>query len=205
MASGKRNWDFVAWIESSPPDWADRLNDLHVPLCYIVHDKDKEKDGTPKKEHVHGCIFYDGPIPYDQALNDLKSVFMDGINTVERQKSKYGSLLYLIHAKDHDKWQYSANDVVSCSGADYFRDVVSAQDPHEYYGDIKSFIDLNNITEYYDLSRIAQYFYPEWQRSIDYNSMFWVKYLISKVHKAENNGYTSFDLLIDEVTKKNGN
>lgn len=204
MASGKRNWMFVVWKDSCPDDFEKRLDALHVPCCYILHDQDKMDDGTLKKPHWQGLIMLDGPMPYNKVLEMMKGVAEDGINTVEPCISKYGSLLYLIHANNPEKHEYEAKEVKSINGADYFHDILAADDPMKYDMDIKIFIDKNNITQYYDLSRIATFFYPEWQRTIDTQALRWTKYLISKEDKQNNKVWTEFDYLIDEVVQ-NGN
>lgn len=105
----------------------DRIRELvdeeeFVEVAFIVHDKDISFGTKLVEPHIHGYIDF-------PKLMDLSKVAMAlGVEKerVETPKSRGGrhltrinALAYLIHAKDKDKYQYSASDVETFDTLDY--------------------------------------------------------------------------------------
>lgn len=79
----------------------------HYQYAAIVHDKDTNEDGTPKKRHFHVMCRFGNARWVDSIAKEL------GItaNYIEKCGSleKYGR--YLVHADDPDKAQYTLDQV----------------------------------------------------------------------------------------------
>lgn len=201
MASLTRNWKFVIWKESAPEDFEKRLAASFMKCCYLLHDKDKEDDGTPKKPHYDGVIMLDGPTTYNKMLEIMKGIAGDGINTIQECIQTSGALKYICHLTYPQKYQYDPKDVVCINGADYIRDILRYEAPDTKDPEIIRFIEQNNITQYRDLVAIANYFYPEWYKAISTRTLFWKGYLTSKEDKFVTNSKTAFDDIIMEAVK----
>lgn len=203
MASGTRNWKFVVWQESAPPDFEKRLADSFMRVNYILHDKDIDEEGNPKKPHWDGVITLDGPLPYPKMFSIMKEIAGDGINTIQECIQTSGALKYICHLCNPEKYQYDPKKVISINGANYLRDILRYEQPDTNDTEIIKFIEVNNITQYRDLVAISKFLYPEWYRAISTRTLFWKGYLTSKEDKQAHSVYTDFDDVIMEVV--NGN
>lgn len=199
MAKGTRNWKFVVWQESAPPDFENRLSASFMKCCYILHDKDLNDDGSPKKPHYDGVIMLDGPQPYEKMMEIMKGIAGDGINTIQECIQTSGALKYICHLTNPEKYHYDPKDVKSINGADYFNDMLRYEEPDQYDKEIIKFIEKNNIVQYRDLVAISRFFYPEWYKSIRTRTLFWKGYLTSKEDKFVHNTNTEFDNVIMEA------
>lgn len=204
MAAGTRNWKFVIWQESAPEDFEKRLAASFMKVCYTLHDKDINEDGTPKKPHYDGVIMLDGPTTYNKIMEIMRGIAGDGINTIQECIQTSGALKYICHLNNPEKYQYDVKAVKSINGADYIRDILRYETPDRFDNEIIKFIELNNITQYRDLVAISNFLYPEWYKSISTRTLFWKGYLTSKEDKFVTNNKTDFDNIIMECIK-NGN
>lgn len=194
MASGKRNWLAVIWprCDDDTGFCIMAIKNLLIPGCLIVHDRDDAK------RHIHAFMSYDGPVPYKQALNDLKDVLGDRVNTVQACKSKNGALVYLIHDEDDNKYQYDPSEIVEFNGFNYLVEVLKSEDQDKYDREIKQFIHENKIFSYRLLSDIGSFVYPNWHRCIDQQPTKWVKYLISYENELKSGIRNPYDQIIEE-------
>lgn len=157
-----RNWSFILYPESAPTDWKEKLDSEH--LKYIVsplHDSDKNDDGTPKKAHYHIVLIFEGNKSYEQIKSITDSL---GQPIPQRVQSLQGSVRYLIHADNPEKYQYQKTDIECHGGAiidSYFS--VSTKSDSEILREILSFVRDNSIDELCDLVDIAMELSPdEW-------------------------------------------
>lgn len=114
----KRNWTFLLYPESAPPDWLRILQDKGLSGAVSpLHDKDfNEADNTPKKAHYHIILCFSGPTTY----NVVKSI-CDELNCpipkpIESVKGLYR---YLTHKDNPEKAQYSDTDIIEFGGFCY--------------------------------------------------------------------------------------
>lgn len=198
MAEGTRNWKFIVWQESAPDDFEKRLEQSFMKCCYLLHDKDINDDGTPKKPHYDGVIMLDGPTSYRRMMEIMKRIAGDGINTIEECIQTSGALKYICHLASPDKYQYDPKDVICINGANYIADIQRYELPDQYDEEIIRFIETNNITQYRDLVIIAKLYYPAWYRGVSGRTLFWKGYLTSKEDKQAHNVFTNFDDVIRE-------
>ena len=123
----------------------DRIRELvdeeeFVEVAFIVHDKDISFGTKLVEPHIHGYIDF-------PKLMDLSKVALAlGVERerVETPKSKGGrgytrinALAYLIHAKDKDKYQYSASDVETFDTLDYEAFINQNREDFEKYSATK--------------------------------------------------------------------
>lgn len=81
--------------------------------AFVVHDKDINTDGTPKKTHVHwyGRCQTEAGKDSPRPLSSVAVALGLKENEIEYAKSEKASVRYLIHADDDDKAQYSISTI----------------------------------------------------------------------------------------------
>lgn len=173
-----RNYATIVYTESAPENWQEILQDEHIP-CHIspLHDKDVNKDGTPKKQHYHVMVMYDSVKTRAQAEKVFKKIGGVGI---EALNSPHAYARYLCHLDDPDKAQYPIEKVVSYGGADYDMHIKIAKDIYATIGEIMDFCMENDIICFADLTLYARHDKTEWFRIICDNSMLLCQFLKSR-------------------------
>ena len=110
----KRNWTFVLYPESAPPDWVEQLKQSGL-LCAIspLHDKDLNPTGEPKKAHYHIILVYSGPTTYNAVAK-----FTARLNATIPQdlESVRGMYRYFTHKDNPEKHQYPEGDIRTING-----------------------------------------------------------------------------------------
>ena len=112
--------------------------------AYILHDKDINPDGTPKKAHYHIYLNFGT----SQDIELVCSWFQLPINQAEKIKGRKKDILkYLIHKNAPTKFQYDINDIKT-----NITDI-NLDDPIDIIGDFEHFsyaqmlLHLNSITD----------------------------------------------------------
>lgn len=77
--------------------------------AYILHNKDREKDLTEKKDHVHCVVIFNTQKYLDNFCEEI------GIDSrfVQKVQNLKSSIRYLIHKDDIDKYQYNEGEIVT--------------------------------------------------------------------------------------------
>lgn len=66
-APRKDYWLFEFYPDSAPENWREIINGWLVDcLVSPLHDSDVNEDGTPKKPHWHGILFFDSVKSFEQ-------------------------------------------------------------------------------------------------------------------------------------------
>lgn len=153
-----RNFAFIVYPESAPADWREKLCEFGIPFAVSpLHDKDKNPDGTPKKEHYHVLITYANTT----TLKAVANLFMPVLHSPIPQTcaSAKGMYRYFTHADNPEKYQYESSEITIYCG---FEIPLDSKDVREITLAIQCYAIENGITEYGRmLMRSAQYF-PEW-------------------------------------------
>lgn len=92
-----------------------KIVDILGPIkwAYILHDKDKMEDGTPKAPHTHIYMEFTSPRGVNAVAKAL-GLDEEHYNLVEAlKKSKSGALRYLVHTDDAKKHQYAHEEVIA--------------------------------------------------------------------------------------------
>lgn len=174
-----RNYATVVYPESAPADWITLLQEQCVPaLISPLHDKDINADGTPKKEHYHVMILFDGVKTSEQAGEVFSIIGGVGIEPV---KSVKAYARYLCHLDNPDKAQYEIEDVISCSGVDYNTIISLATDKYSAIGEMIEFCMENGVVSYAELLLFAKNNRNDWFRVLcDNGTITIVQFLKSR-------------------------
>lgn len=107
-----RTWEAVVYPDSESyvaAESIDKATKYFCQWCYVLHDKDLNDDGTPKKDHYHVYGKLDTPRNPQSVANALGV----GVSSLRAVSSWRGAVRYSLHLDDPDKHQYSVDDVVS--------------------------------------------------------------------------------------------
>ena len=150
-----RNWTFELYPDSMDPDYRNKINLLHCEWAESpLHDKDLRADGSPKKEHIHIVLSFEGNKSYEQIKEICKSVKgviapEFGSDDTALVHSLRGMIRYLVHRDDADKYQYEKSAIVSHGGMDIEQYFGYPQDMiKRFIQEMLAFIDANCIYEY---------------------------------------------------------
>lgn len=108
-----RNFELCTSIDESfnQQEFEQKLKDYAyaVEWAYIIHDKDVNKDGTPKHKHIH--LFVQGDNTHPVSVH--AKYFGVAEQFIERIKDKrfYRACRYLTHLNAPEKYQYPMEDV----------------------------------------------------------------------------------------------
>ena len=143
-----------------------------------LHDKDENPDGTPKKHHWHIIISFTNKKSYKQAL-----YISEMLNAPEPKKvaSLQGSVQYLWHRNNPEKYQYDKSEVVAHNGfryRQYLTDV--GVDTDVILQEIVQWIRESNCYEYGDL---VDEKFDEWFPTVRSQTIFLTAYLRSNRYK----------------------
>lgn len=107
-----RNWELVIYPDSKSYVAAEVLakaTQYFGQWCYILHDKDVNDDGTPKKAHYH--VY--GKLDTARIPQSVANALGVGIASLRVVSSWRGAVRYTVHLDHPDKHQYSVDDVVA--------------------------------------------------------------------------------------------
>lgn len=129
--------------------------------AYIIHDKDIDKDGNIIRPHYHIAVRLKNP----RKLKHIAQWFDIEPNFIEFGKGNYSDLLkYLIHENAPEKYQYSAEDVIS--NIDYEKEK-NKKDGRERVEEIINGIVTGEIREYNYHEYIDAVEFDKYRKSID--------------------------------------
>lgn len=88
---------------------------LNVQYAFILHDKDVNKDtGEVKTKHLHCVLMLEDRKRLITIIRDISKELSFNINliSIEKVNDLVGSIQYLIHRNDKEKYQYNIDDIV---------------------------------------------------------------------------------------------
>lgn len=178
-----RNWWFLVYPDSAPENWKEMLRNVHTP-CAIspLHDKDVNKDGSPKKAHWHVILRFTGKKSYSQIkgiTDSLNSPIPEVVGEIR------DATRYLAHLDDPDKYPYNIDDIETFGGYDLsvaFKP--TADEREQYISEMCDWVDDNNVTEFTVLVRYAKLEHRHTWFSVLSKSAtyFMTKYIASSRH-----------------------
>lgn len=186
MAKGsKRNWAFVLYLESAPPDWKEQLQQTGLPIAISpYHDKDLDPDGNPKKPHHHIIACWPGPTTFNvvrQLTERLKQPIPIPLDSVK------GMYRYLTHMDNPDKYQYDAKDIQLLNGFDIldYCDMTSSE-RRELVKRCQQYIIRFDFLEYCDfMDSLMANDENELYDFASRNTLLFNSYIASRRHKAK--------------------
>lgn len=182
MEKQRRTRNFATVVypssEKTPDNWQDILKEQIIPAFISpLHDKDYNSTGELKKAHFHVVILFEGVKTIEQA----KEIFdlIGGVG-VEPVKSIRAYVRYLCHLDNPEKAQYSIDDVICCSGADYQLMIESPQDKYTMIAEMIDFCEQEDIVSYAELLKYARKNNKAWFITLCDSALPVVQYLKSR-------------------------
>lgn len=169
-----RGWACIAWQDSAPDGWIERLQERHVnTLISPLHDKDVAYDEATdtqkiKKPHWHVLALFENPMTEQQAQEYFCSAGIcfkaDGTPAPpEMVKSVRGYARYLVHMDDHDKYRYEDRDVMELGGVRWMSVALDKNEEiDKILDEIEDFIEREGYDNYFALLRYARINRPDW-------------------------------------------
>lgn len=190
-----KSWCVILYPEDLPDNWETLLQQLGVKTVISpLHDQDFNADGSPKKPHHHVILLF-GSKKSAQQLRDMfgqcygttQSGSICGVANISEScivHCQQAAVRYLCHLDNPEKAQYSVDDIIGLNGADVLGLLKrSMSEMQDLLGEILDFIEDNDITEFYDLARIAKEVNSEWFLVITTKStVFLTHYIRSRRH-----------------------
>lgn len=165
-----RNFATVVYPESAPENWKSILFDQCISsFISPLHDSDLDPDGELKKPHWHVMLMYEGPKTIEQAQSVIDIIGGVGCEVVQSQR---GYARYLCHLDNPDKHQYSVDDVICVSGADYLSVIGLPTDRLKAISEMLRYCRENNIISYAILMDYAMEFRYDWFRVLCENGSY---------------------------------
>lgn len=148
------------WPESMRSDWKDCIaEELEIPFAYCIHDKDVDKVGAIRKEHVHILVAFNNTTTYNHALRLFQRLGVcDTVKNVISVRNMYD---YLIHdtddARKKGKFQYLVEERILGNHFDIGSyEQLSLERKKEIKKEIINLIDGMNFQDFWELT---QYIY----------------------------------------------
>lgn len=151
-----RAFSGVIYPESAPPDYARILEEMHVPLAWVLHDQDEGQ-----KDHVHIVFYFPGKKTL-QAVQELMKPLGSGL--VQVAESLGTMTRYLMHLDDPHKHQYAREEVHAVGGFPVEELLVPVGNPGP---EIRAFIAEQGIVSYWDLQRYCDVERPDWSTFVE--------------------------------------
>lgn len=168
-----RNYAFLVYPESAPPNWMEILSDAHCPAFVSpLHDKDVNPDGELKKAHYHVMLLFDSVKTTDQA-----QAIRDAVGGVgwEKIASQRGYIRYLCHLDNPEKHQYSKQDVKSFGGLNYMSMVSLPTDVDAMLDDMTRFIDDNKVFSFRQFASYCRDYNADWSYVLKHSGAYYIK------------------------------
>ena len=159
----------MLYTDSAKNNWQEILKSRKIKGYAILHDKDVQEDGTPKKPHYHILIRYDNPTAESTVQKLAKEIGTANGKVISVADYK-GYAEYLIHKNNPEKTQYTIEEVESYGGLNYKTlikdDGDSKRRAEETLKEILRYCRQNGIYSYSELVDLALEESNEWFRLI---------------------------------------
>lgn len=154
-SSRTRNWSIIVYPDSAPENWREMIDDLHIEWIESpLHDRDVNPGtGEIKKAHYHVDLLFSGLKTYEQVVEVIEPL---NCPIPKRTLSVKGSVRYMAHLDNPEKFQYDPADIVAHGGVD-LADLLKPS-ATERYGMIREmceYVRENRIIEFQELMDYA--------------------------------------------------
>lgn len=150
-----RVWSAIIYPDSAPENWRDVLDEEHFQWVESpLHEFDVNSTGEVKKAHWHINLVFDGPKSFEQVCDILKPL---NCPIPQRCHSLKGSVRYMAHLDNPEKYQYDISDIVCHGGLD-LADLLKPTSSERYslIAEMQDFVKENGIVEFQDLFDFAR-------------------------------------------------
>ena len=176
-----RNWLTILYPESLRDDFRDVIRGWHVPaLLSPLHDKDVNKDGTPKKPHYHLLVMFKGVKRYGQMEELFGGLLTAGHAEPMECQDMRGSARYFCHMDDAEKHRYPESDVTTFGGIDYQEMTELPTDKERYIREMCAWCRAEGCISFAALVDEAAANHPDWHHALVSNcTMIMFRYVRS--------------------------
>lgn len=160
-----RNWWFVLYPDDLPDNFLDVLKSVRAKMVLSpFHNQDTNSDGSPKKPHYHVMFMFDNYKSEAQLIGLFKSLFgetdtgsIPGVATITASNclvhDRGGTVRYLAHLDNPEKYQYDVNEIQGFNGADVMELLKhSLSETQDVMKAMQNYIIDNEITELCDFA-----------------------------------------------------
>lgn len=184
-----RVWAAIVYPDSAPENWRDILDEEHLQWVESpLHEFDVNPTGEVKKAHWHIVLVFEGKKSYEQICDILKSL---NCSIPQRCHSLKGSVRYMAHLDNPEKYQYDISDIVCHGGLD-LADLLkpSSSERYSLIAEMQDFIKENGIIEFQDLLDFARSAkFDTWYPLLCDNSAYVISlYIKSQRHRILSSG-----------------
>lgn len=152
-----RNWSYIVYPESVPPDWIEQLQNTGLPFTISpLHDRDINPDGTLKKPHYHVIVSYSNTTTYS-SISGLRTITKGPFPIACKNVS--GMYAYFTHKHNPEKYQYNSNDIQKFNG---WEKALEANEISALMEELTLFIFDADIMEYSDFMLEARLKGPDY-------------------------------------------
>ena len=145
-----RKFTAILYPDSEEYDYNEVIDKLtgwgYDEWAYIVHDRDKKDDGSPKKAHVHVILKKSTPT----ALGTIARQLGIPANYVQRVRNWKRMVLYMTHDEQDDKVKYEMEEMIS-SDPKKFESYFKDEDESEQARRILDYITESGCRSYIQL------------------------------------------------------
>lgn len=150
--------------------------------AWIVHDKDIQKDGSPKEPHIHCMLRFNGAVPTTAILARVKAICGsdDVIKEEQLQKCKAwkSAVAYLTHENVTGKHIYDRSEIVS--NYNFEEDIEGALTEKHRLNLLLEGIGNGAIKDYNIYEHCTVQEYSNWKTKIDSAFAYRAKMLLNK-------------------------
>ena len=154
-SSRTRNWSIIVYPDSAPDNWRELIDELHIEWIESpLHDRDvNPSTGELKKAHYHVDLLFSGMKTYEQVVEVVEPLKCP---IPKRTLSVKGSVRYMAHLDNPEKFQYDPADIVAHGGVD-LADLLrpSATERYGMIREMCEYVRENRITEFQELMDYA--------------------------------------------------
>lgn len=184
--SRTRNWNIIVYPDSAPADWREYMDSLQIEWVESpLHDRDVNADGEVKKPHWHLLLMFGGVKTYEQVCEVIAPL---NCPIPKKCLSAKGSVRYMAHLDNPEKFQYSISDIKAHGGVDLAELLrPSSSERYAIIREMCDFVRNNGITEFQDLMDYAMAEkFDYWFPLLCDNSAYVVgQYIKSQRHRKE--------------------
>lgn len=148
------NWSLIVYPDSAPENWRDYLEELHIEWVESpLHEFDANPTGEVKKAHYHVLLMFGSVKTYEQVLEVIAPL---NCPIPQRCLSAKGTVRYMAHMDNPEKFQYNVADIKGHGGVDV-KELLkpTASEKYETIKEMCNYVRDNNITEFQDLMDVA--------------------------------------------------
>lgn len=136
------------------PEFISVLSGFGEKAFVVLHDRDMNSDGTPKKSHYHVLVMCENRRS-ENSIRKLVNACGGANNSYQGVMSKRSYARYLCHLDNLDKMPYEPEEVQCLCGADYMKVALTNADRekgrHKKLREILRYCRENKVFYYCDL------------------------------------------------------